>query len=50
MHILHVSYYIPSLSIKQPRALSKTHKRRWGISKNENLTTTTIKLLFYVTR
>jgi chorismate-pyruvate lyase len=29
------TYYIPSLSIKQLRALSKTYKRRWRISKNE---------------
>jgi len=29
------TYYIPSLSIKQLRTLSKTHKRRWRITKNE---------------
>jgi len=29
------TYYIPSLSIKQLRNLSKTHKRRWRITQNE---------------
>jgi len=29
------TYYIPSLSIKQLRTPSKTHKRRWRITKNE---------------
>jgi hypothetical protein len=29
------TYYIPSLSKKQLRTLSKTYKRRWKISKNE---------------
>ena len=29
------TYYIPSLSIKQLRILSKAYKRRWRISKNE---------------
>jgi len=33
------TYYIPSLSIKQLRTLSKTHKRRWRISKNEKTLT-----------
>jgi len=29
------TYYIPRLSIKQLRTLSKKRKRRWRISKNE---------------
>jgi len=33
------TYYIPSLSIKQLRTLSKTHKRRGRISKNEKTLT-----------
>ena len=29
------TYYIPSLSIKELRTLSKKQKRRWTLSKNE---------------
>jgi len=29
------TYYIPSISIKQLRTLSKTNKRRWRLTKNE---------------